>query len=475
MDGRSHAGPMDWEYHHGGPMDPSSPFTQSIKRAQERNPFGDAPSGFSAFAQTGPSRTQMTPSKPLPPTPSIFLSSRAQSSTTAPPFRNPAFTTPRKPFDVDELSGVESSPAATDASDCPETPDLDQSPSRYRSQSQSLGLSQMTITPASMHKRGQLFSKKMSGKGEVSKPVFPMRDKVRKRRRQNGDKDISGYRLPYIHSGEGDDSDYESDDSTFQPKRSRSRGGKRGWFRSTLSSLNRYPHLPRILGSWLNLACSLASVTGTSWVLWTIVASLKEDFTAAQRLVRDELLDESSRCQSQYIANKCHPLESRLPALHQFCETWYTCMNRDPGHINKVQLGAKGIVEIINEIVDSMSYKTIGILLLLVTLFLFSGRSLYKTASDLSGFTGHQAPVYTQPPSSEHVAPPQVYWQAIQPQTPRYNLHRLPHNDETPETDTSPSVFKTLLPPETPTARRSPSKVERGRSPTKSRSPTKLY
>ncbi|KAI1189171.1 hypothetical protein F5B17DRAFT_392233 [Nemania serpens] len=481
MDKRTYESPMDWEYQHPAPMDPSSPFTQSSKQSQNKNIFSSS-SAFSAYTrdgfQNGFARTQTSPSKPLPPTPmhppqspSIFHSARAQRTTTAPPFRNAAFTTPRKPFDADglsEISPAESSPAVTDASDFQDTPDHDQS----------VDLAHMTLTPGTMHRQKLLFPKKASGKGEIAKTIFPTRDKVRKRKRYNADKDISGYRLPYIQSGEGDDLDYESDESTFQPngpQGNQKRRSKDGWIGGFLATLQRHPYAPSILGYWLNFGFSLVCVSGTLWIGWAIIAGLREDFAAARSSVRDEILDEMAKCRSDYIDNKCAPVEHRLPAMFQLCEQWYACMNKNPDHLKKVQLGAKNIVEIINEIVDTMSYKTIALLVLLFAIFLFSGRSLYKTAHDYPDFTRHAPPAYGQPRPSEHAVPQQVYWQAIQPQTPRHNLRRLVQNDETPETDTSPPRFRTLPPPETPTGRRSPSKSERARSPTKSRSPMKLY
>ncbi|KAF2967582.1 hypothetical protein GQX73_g5973 [Xylaria multiplex] len=451
-------------------MDPSSPFAQSTRQAQDKNPFG----GQSSFGAFG--RPPMTPSKPLPPTPmqqhspSIFASARAQKTVTAPSFRNPAFTTPRKPFDIDamsELSAAESSPAATDASDFPETPDHDQS----------LDLAHMTITPASMGRHKSIFTKRASGRGEISKTIFPSRDKIRKRKRYNDDKNMSQYKLPYIQSGEGDGSDYESDDSTSQRNRSQKRRRRDGWFGSFLDTIQRHPYAPSILGYWLNFGFSLAFVSGVIWVTWGVIAGLREDFDAARTSVRNEVLDEIARCRSDYIDNKCAPIDQRLPAMYQLCEQWNACMNKNPDHLKKIQLGAKNIVEILNEIVDTMSYKTLALLVMLLAIFLFSGRSLYKSAHGYPDFTRHVPPAYNQPQPSEHAVPQQVFWQAIQPQTPRhnYNLRHLPANDETPETDTSPPKFRALPPPETPSGRRSPSKGERGRSPTKSRSPTKRY
>ncbi|KAI1327033.1 hypothetical protein F5Y16DRAFT_373054 [Xylariaceae sp. FL0255] len=480
MSRRTFESQMDWEYQNGGPgpVDPSSPFTQSTLQNQNRNIFASTPA-FSSFSQNN---HQSSPSKPLPPTPGPFQqqqtpslfsgSSRPQKTTTASAFRNPAFTTPRKPFDVDlsEVSAAESSPAATDGSDFADTPEPDRD--------HDLDLAHMTITPATMSKGKNLFPKKSSGKGEIPKTLFASRDKVRKRKRYNADKDISGYRLPYIRPGEGDESDYESDESTFQPGKQK-KHSKEGWIGNFLATIQRHPYAPSILGYWLNFAFSLVCVSGTFWICWAIIAGLREDFAAARSSVRGELLDEMAKCRSDYIENKCHPVEQRLPAIYELCDQWYACMNKNPDNLKKIQLGAKNIVEIINEIVDTMSYKTIGLLVVLFAVFLFSGRSLYKSAHDYPDFTRPMPPQYnSQPQPSEHAVAQQVYWQAIQPQTPRhFNARHMLQNEDTPETeiDASPSKSKVLVAPQTPSGRRSPSKGERGRSPTKSRSPTKRY
>ncbi|KAI0192771.1 hypothetical protein F4808DRAFT_442713 [Astrocystis sublimbata] len=505
---RSYESPMDWEYQNSAPMDPSSPFAQSTRQAHDKNPFGGSSTpGFSAYTRNGFSRTQTTPSKPLPPTPmqiqqqlqhqqspSIFASGRLQRTTTAPPFRNPAFTTPRKPFDMDamsELSAAESSPgAATDGSDFPDTPDRD------RDHDPSFNMAHMTITPATLSRHKSLSMslspKKASGKGEIARTIFPGRDKIRKRKRYNADRDISGYRLPYLQPGEGDDSDYESDESTFQPS-SRPQSSHRkhgrakdGWFGSFLATIQRHPYAPSILGYWLQFLFSVTTVFGTIWIGWSILSGLRADFTSSRSSVRQAVVAEIATCHTQYRDNQCYPKERRLPALNKLCEDWEACMDRDPNNMQNMQLGAKNIVEIINEIVDTMSYKTLALLVLLFAIFLFSGRSLYKSTHGPPDFARHAAPpapAYSQPADGGG-GPQQIYWQAIQPQTPRHRLRHLPAHDETPD-DTpdaspSPQKFKALMPPDTPSRRpASPAKTdrdrERGRSPAKSRSPVKRY
>ncbi|KAI1452318.1 hypothetical protein F4805DRAFT_447775 [Annulohypoxylon moriforme] len=485
MDRRTFESPMDWEYQNHGPMDPSSPFAQTTKQLQAKNIFGsninnghsNSNSNNNSFSHNPFQRTQSatpSPSKPLPPTPnqsSVFAGPSFQRTNTAPPFRNPAFTTPRKPFDVDalsEFSAAESSPAGTDASDFPDTPENDNS----------YDVGRMTITPSTMNRHR---IRKMSGKGEIAKTIFPSRDKVRKRKRYNADKDISGYRLPYLQEDELDESDYESDESTFQPGKPRkdeTKGNQDGWFGSFLATVQRHPYAPSILGYWVTFAFNLFCVTGACWVGWAIISGLRQDFSTERQSLRADILAEIDKCRSDYITNKCHPVEKRLPAVHELCERWLLCMNQNPDYVKQVSNSAKEMAKILNDIVEAMSYKTIALLILLFTIFIFSGRSLYKSTNAFTDLQSHPSAPFPSHHSGDqhHVRPSsQVYWQAL-PQTPRRsNSRHLMANDDTPDTDEVPR-FHALPPPETPMSRRrSPSKGERGRSPTKSRSPTKRY
>ncbi|OTA99011.1 hypothetical protein M426DRAFT_325522 [Hypoxylon sp. CI-4A] len=475
MDRRTYESPMDWEYQTHGPVDPSSPF---IKSLQGKNTFGSTNinNNNSAFGHSPFQRTQSTPSpaKPLPSTPhqpSLFSTSSLHRTATAPAFRNPAFTTPRKPFDSDalsEISAAESSPAATDVSDYPDTPENDQTND----------LARMTITPATMNKNRGLMPKKTPGRGEISRTLFTPRDKVRKRKRFNDNKDVSGYRLPYAQPDERDESDYESDESTFQPsKPRRDQAGRKkdGWFGSFLAAIQRHPYAPSILGYWLTFGFNLLCVSGACWVGWAIISGLREDFVTENQAERALILAAIDKCTSDYIQNKCSPVEKRLPAMYKQCDEWYDCMHQNPDNVKHVSNSAREMAKIFEEIVQTLSYKTIGLLVVLFTIFVYSGRSLYKSTNAFTDIPQPHPPgpyPYSQSADQFMRSPSQpVYWQGMPPQTPRHR--HLTVNDETPDTD-EPLRYA-LPPPETPSFRRSPSKGERGRSPAKSRSPTKRY
>lgn len=218
----------------------------------------------------------------------------------------------------------------------------------------------MTITPSTMNKNRSPVGKK-SGKGELQKTIFASRDKVRKRKRYNADKDISGYRLPYVHEDECDDSDYESDESTFQPNKPSKghAGSNEGWLGGFLAAVQRHPYAPSILGYWITFIFNLFCVSGACWVGWAIIGGLRHDFYLARQGQRAEILAKIAKCTTDYVTNKCDPVEKRIPAIYEICDKWYDCMNEDPDNVGHVSNGAAEMARILNTTVETMSYKTI--------------------------------------------------------------------------------------------------------------------
>ncbi|KAK8074346.1 hypothetical protein PG994_005245 [Apiospora phragmitis] len=545
MERRTYESPMDWEYQTQGPMDPTSPFVRSIQNAQKTSKHAVAPPSSpvsyphspltmqttdTAFGAARPgalaanstpnlfARSQTnSPSKPPPassnrydaPAASTPSSSSGhplfQRTNTAPPFRNPAFTTPRKPFDMDPVSEVEDSPAATDA-DASDFLDPDTPEDNSRS------LRHMSLTPARSKALLQQATRRSPGKGEIANPrtMFGNRDKIRKRKRRHDDKDISGYRLPYKHVNEWEESeDPDSDDSTYEPNehpnsRKSQRGGrgnapaKKGWFAGFLATISKHPSAPQILGYWLTLAFNASILGFALYILLNIYSAFRHEMSLISLTERTSVNDEIAKCIANYDENRCSPKEQRVPAINQMCEEWWVCMNQNPERDYNVRFGARNLVEIANTIFESMHWKTmVGILLtfmaanpmtfinnllqaaffILTMIFCTSGASLFKTSAPPSFTTAvPHHPQSSQVANGNHEQQHYFY----PPRTPHRGSYALMHHmDDTPDTDASPesNVRPQLLPPpyETPGRRRSPSKEHRSRSPTKSRNPSKRY
>jgi len=69
------------------------------------------------------------------------------------------------------------------------------------------------------------------------------------------------------------------------------------------------------------------------------------------------IMAEISHCSKQYIDNRCSP-ELRVPAMEKACMAWEACMKKDPSITGRAKLHAETFAEVINSLVDPISYKT---------------------------------------------------------------------------------------------------------------------
>ena len=371
------------------------------------NPFA------SIGTSTGPSIFQApsSPSKqafPRPPSSSIFtgpLTKKPYPAASA--FRNPAFTTPQKRMDdiFSECSGAEESPAVqSDVSMVAEdTPDFDRYDRDY---------AHSTMTPASAVSR-KLFqnqddslvdspvSAQQSGQQRQASPtrptsshtpgrgvvprgkfdhIFGRRDRVRKRKRQLGDKDVGSVRSRHYSgsytSDEDDDSEASdwTDGDRMQRRRSGDdkkgrRGGRgagqgeegavatRGAIGNFFSAIHEHPNVPLILSWWMQLGMNVFIMAIVMWFIWGGISMMRADISHAADAARSRLLAHMNECAHEYTKNRCAPISERLPALNIMCNEWEVCMNQDPASVMKLQVSAKNVAEIINEFVGVMSFK----------------------------------------------------------------------------------------------------------------------
>ncbi|KAB5546854.1 nuclear envelope protein [Coniochaeta sp. 2T2.1] len=501
MSRRTFEGPMDWEYQSTGPIDMSSPFAK-VAQGPRNSGFDSSPSKFGrqtpnpfAAAASHSSSQPLSPSKqqqPQPPHTSFFnpkLQPQLQNKFSAPAFRNPAFTTPQKRRDelaFSEMSGAESSPGVTDASELPEdTPDVDRSEDFGR----------MTITQSAANRTlfgastatGSKVRSRTPGRGELTSRRIRdtnLRGKVRKRPRQERDKDVGSARSRLQNDSDDSDSEWEQD-AGGKAKRRRN---KQGWFSAMVNN----PSAPMILSKWVQLGVNCLLIGGVFWMFWGLISMVRSDLAQATEQARSVLLAEMQQCTHEYTKNRCSPKSERLPALAAVCDEWEMCMNQDPTSVMKVQVSAKNVAEIINEFVGVMTVKAWIFILSVLIVVIIANNVGFGRLREPSSFAEAQVnkqahgPFPSQPAmpphmlaSPQHHDPSQAYIWAPIGQTPRHIRRGLfaAAADEATDTDNSPDVVRTIMaPPQTPSGRRSPGKGEkdRGRSPTKAgRSPSK--
>ncbi|KAK2062977.1 Di-sulfide bridge nucleocytoplasmic transport domain-containing protein [Colletotrichum caudatum] len=479
MDRRTYESPMEWEYQDRGPLDATSPFAQ-VAKGNSQNSFS-SPNKFASSKPNpflSPSKPNLfagTPSKTLPSLPQASLfSPRVQSNNMAPPFRNPAFTTPRKLFDesaYSEASGAESSPALTENSELPDdTPDVD----RYGDAN--VG----TMTPSKVDKSFrygktsfQSSKRHAPGKGEIPRSAreYPA---IRKRKRHNLDKDVGSVRYHGAQEWDGSDDDSDGDGS----RSTATRGGKgskkntkngRGWISNLFHALEEHPNAPENLYRWIQLFVNCMIASAFVFFCWSVLDTVRSDIRTANDAARLEIENRMSECRTEYQLNEC--AKKDRPALKAMCDEWYECMIQDPSAIMRVRVTVKQIAEILNEFAGAMQVKAwvffFGILFLCIVANNLTLGRMANNAGPNHPVPAHRAASGAPPEPSVIPEPSQAYmWVPIQ--TPSHRRHIQYDNDDT-DTDASPPKMKSIMPPRTPSGRRSPSKGDRDRL----RSPTK--
>ncbi|AEO65568.1 uncharacterized protein THITE_2112675 [Thermothielavioides terrestris NRRL 8126] len=471
MERRTHDGLMEWQYNAPPPMDHSSPFAK-LSRNQPASSFSSSsPSKFSSnnpfaagnISSGSPVKLQAQPRPPH----SDFFNPQLPSKPSAPAFRNPAFTTPQKR--VDELtysgfSGAESSPAMTDTSEMPaDTPELDRTEE---------DVGKLTLTPSVSR---NLFSKTLlrnhvSGKGEIARGN---RDKVRKRKRLQSDRDVGSGRSRLPHASDDSDSDWEEGSSGGLKRTKSGKLPRRGWFSSFLSAVSDHPSAPAILSKWLQLGVNIILLSIVLFAIFAIISQIRTDLSRASEEARAAIINQMSICADNYSRNGCSPRENRPPALDGPCNEWEVCMNQDPSATKTLQISARNIAEILNEFVGVLTFKTWGFILslFLVTVVASNVGFGFLRESALAHPAKPAEPVHSQPAvppifgSAAAHNPQQAYIWAPISHTPRHVRRNLFANDAT-DSEASPDV-RAIMPPQTPSGRRSPSKGDRDRSPIK--------
>ncbi len=192
-----------------------------------------------------------------------------------PSFRNPAFTTPQRRVDdfvLSEMSGADESPAGlTDASEgAADTPDFfDRTDDDY---------GRGTITPATAGRALLGRHSRTSGRGQVPRGN---RDKVRKRKRQTGDRDVGSVRSRLPRDSDDSDSDWAQQHSGSSRARPGNRGGS--FVGRLFTAIHDHPRVPIILSWWVQLGINLFIVSLCMWGVWSFISMMRADISRAHR------------------------------------------------------------------------------------------------------------------------------------------------------------------------------------------------
>ncbi|KAK0737413.1 Di-sulfide bridge nucleocytoplasmic transport domain-containing protein [Apiosordaria backusii] len=472
MDRRGTEGLMDWEPERQHAIDPSSPFA-ALPKKFTLSSFETPVSRFSKvsndpFASVVRKSSPLKPQDHPAPPHASFFAPQLHNKPSGPAFRNPAFTTPQKRFEdtvMSEVSDAESSPAMTDTSILPaDTPDVEH-----------IGMkSAATPSPIKLMWNRNLDRNRLAGKGEL--PKSAPRDKVRKRKRLFGDRDVGSVRSRLQHDSDDSDSDLPEGSRALVKSSKQKKDRKRGWLSNFLAALSDNPSAPAVLSRWLQLGANIVLMCLAFTIVFGVVGQVRDDLSHEAEHARAALQTKITKCAEEFSRNNCSPKALRPPALDVICNEWETCMAQDPNGIVQTNISVRKVAEILNEFVGVMSYKTWAFLLTLFLGTLFATNIGFGRLRD-SGPSHHShAPAPAHPLQSPPAMAPMLpvssdgYFWAPVGMTPKSVRKQL--LGEATDTDNSPDQ-RAIMPPQTPSLRRSPSKEYRDRERERDRSPSK--
>ena len=370
MEYRSNESPMDFQWQSGhGPASFDSPFLKHNVNSNMRthSGFGGQKRSSSIVTATNDRALTVThpgdfehfnsPKKttiPSLPNSQAYALPSTPSTKPMPQFRNPSFTTPRKPFDTDFSSGPEnqSSPLA-DNEDTPEPPQRNAGHNASSAVVQFHGAKSDKPPPTSIF---GMYS--TPGRGDVitRKPhTDVLARRGHKRRRRDLDRDVRlARRRP------SDDSDYENDvqaGSNEGRMRQAIPTQDVGLIPAVLTFMEAHPNLPDVLSRYAQFVLNLFFVALLIVIMYCSWATIRSDVDEASREVAAETMAEMVLCTREFKANKCDSAD-RVPAMESMCSSWEKCMNRDPTMVGRARVSAQTFAEIITSFADRISYKT---------------------------------------------------------------------------------------------------------------------
>lgn len=133
------------------------------------------------------------------------------------------------------------------------------------------------------------------------------------------------------------------------------------------NSWSTYQHrdLPYIASGYLQLFFNLSLLSILLYFLVSFIMTIQADVNKKVEEYSSEILSEISICTKEYLENRCSP-DQRVPAVQMACQAWERCMERDPAKVGRARVSAETFAEIVNSLIEPISYKTMVFCLVMV-------------------------------------------------------------------------------------------------------------
>lgn len=130
-------------------------------------------------------------------------------------------------------------------------------------------------------------------------------------------------------------------------------------------TLDNHRDLPYIASGYLQLFFNISLLSILLYFLVSFIMTIQSDVNKKVEEYSAEILSEISICSKEYLENRCSP-DQRVPAMQMACQAWERCMERDPAQVGRARVSAETFAEIVNSLIEPISYKTMIFCLVLV-------------------------------------------------------------------------------------------------------------
>lgn len=238
------------------------------------------------------------------------------------------------------------------ASGTPNTAEVPQSPQRLHSDASGAtpSLHGLRLTDNAREKILSTTTERVSGRGELRRGKFTeaINKRVKKRKQsKSGDHWGSAYlpRRSWPRSDSTDDED-TSDEHHGRPQ--------------PVSSPNesRWDHyFPILLSSYLQLFFNIFIVMVILYLTTSFLLTIRADVNTKVKHYSLKRQLEIDECSHKFVVNRCNG-GYRAPALEELCTRWEECMGQDPDEVGRARVSAQTFAEILNSLIDPISFKT---------------------------------------------------------------------------------------------------------------------
>lgn len=151
--------------------------------------------------------------------------------------------------------------------------------------------------------------------------------------------------------------------------------------------------LPSLIMSYTQVLFNSIIISFVLYFSIQFALTIKGDVQTKVAMEINRINAEIAHCQRQYQENRCHP-DHRVPAMEAACTAWQTCIDGGPnsvGSLSTAKLAAETFADIINGLIEPISYKTLFFILssLFGTIFL-SNYALNMAKSRINYNIHHQ-------------------------------------------------------------------------------------